>query len=109
MKKKTTMRKSKLPETVVMGVGWYRPEQWKRLRQISADVNKLEKTHAEWLAIAEKTVKDLTRQGVSILKVDVDVEELRIWCGKQGLPIDAEARAKFVSHRIPKMVEHKKS
>lgn len=103
------MRKPKSPEKVVMGVGWYRPEQWKLLRQISADVNELEKTHAEWLAIAEKAVKDLKRQGLSIIKVDVDVEELRNWCGRQGLPIDASARAQFISLETQKMVENQES
>ncbi|HMD87033.1 MAG TPA: hypothetical protein VKO18_20270 [Terriglobia bacterium] len=91
--------KHKEKEKVLTGVGWYRPEQWQRLLEISVDVDQLEKTHAEWLAFAEKTVKDLERLGVSIIKVDVDVEELQIWSRQQGLPIDGKARAQFISNK----------
>lgn len=36
-------------EERVMGIAWYRPEQWPRLREVSADIEGLEETHAEWL------------------------------------------------------------
>jgi hypothetical protein len=94
------MRKPKHKEKVVTGVGWYRPEQWQRLREISVDVDQLEKTHAEWLEFAEKTVKDLERLGVSIIKVDVDVEELQSWSQQQGLPVDGKARAEFITNKV---------
>ena len=97
------MRRPKHKEQLVTGVGWYRPEQWQRLREISVDVDKLEKTHEEWLAIAEKTVKDLERLGLSIIKVDVDVEELRSWSQQQGLPTDAKARVQFITIKVQQM------
>ena len=94
------MRKPKHKEKVVTGVGWYRAEQWQRLLEISVDVDQLEKTHGEWLAFAEKTVKDLERLGVSVIKVDVDVEELRSWSQQKGLPVDAKARARFITDKV---------
>jgi hypothetical protein len=99
------MRRSQHKEKSVMGVGWYRPEQWQRLREISVDADKLEKTHAEWLGIAEKTVKDLERLGLSIIKVDVDVEELQSWSHQQGLPVDGNARAQFITIKTQQMTK----
>ena len=82
------------------GIGWYRPEQWQRLREVSVDADKLEETHAEWLEIARKTFSDLQRQGVSLVKVDMDVEELLTWCHEQRLPVDGKARARFTAHKL---------
>jgi hypothetical protein len=89
----------------VTGIGWYRPEQWQRLLEISVDADRLENTHAEWLAIAEKTVKDLEGLGVSIVKVDVDVEELRSWSQQKGVSVDGNARAEFIADKVNRIVK----
>ncbi|MFZ0959357.1 MAG: hypothetical protein WAO35_00515 [Terriglobia bacterium] len=99
------MRKPKHKEKVVTGVGWYRPEQWQRLREISVDADQLENTQAEWLPVAEKAVKDLERLGISVIKVDVDVEELLSWSRQQGLPLDGKARAQFIEGKVRQMVK----
>jgi len=68
---------------IVAGIAWFRADQWQLLRSLSTDADELEKTYEEWVAIAEKTVQDLTRQGVPARKVDVDVNELQVWCSAQ--------------------------
>ncbi|MGO8815254.1 MAG: hypothetical protein ACLQVG_11435 [Terriglobia bacterium] len=75
------------------------------MREISVDVDRLENTHAEWLAIAEKAVKDLEPLGLSIIKVDVDVEELETWSRQQGLPVDGKARAQFIRDKVNSIIE----
>jgi hypothetical protein len=84
----------------VTGVAWYRPEQWQRLREVSVDVEKLEATHAEWLAVATKAISDLERRGISVIKVDVDVEELLSWCRHCSLPLDGKSRSTFAAHKL---------
>ena len=37
----------------VVGIGWYLPEQWDKLREISADRGDLEETFSEWEINAE--------------------------------------------------------
>jgi hypothetical protein len=55
--------KSKVDQpTSIVGVAWYRPEQWEVLRNASIDRDKLEDTHAEWLAEAERVVKELRKK-----------------------------------------------
>ena len=79
------------------GFAWYRPEQWSRLREVSADRAELEETFAEWESLAEQTLRSLQTQGMHIEKVMVDVEELLVWCKDRGLPVDASARSHYVT------------
>ena len=94
---------------LVTGIAWYRPEQWQRLREVSADGQELEQTHAEWLAVATKTLTDLEREGFSVRKVDVDLEELLTWCGQKGMPVDGRARASFAQHKLHHLKETEQS
>jgi hypothetical protein len=86
---------SKKTETNV-GVAWYRPDQWDRLRDLAADVEVLEATHAEWLTFATRALEDLRERGVPVQKVHVDVEEIWAWCQRQERPMDGEAKADYV-------------
>ena len=52
---------SRKPE-IVAGIAWFRADQWQLLRSLSADVDELEETYEEWVAIAEKAIEDLARQ-----------------------------------------------
>ena len=91
---------SRKPE-IVAGIAWFRADQWQLLRSLSTDADELEKTYEEWVAIAEKTVQDLTRQGVLVRKVDVDVNELQVWCSAQKRPLDSSARAQYAAAHLP--------
>jgi len=85
---------------IVAGIAWFRADQWQLLRSLSIDADELEETY-EWVAIAEKTVQDLTRQGVLARKVDVDVNELQVWCSAQKRPLDSSARAQYAAAHLP--------
>jgi len=84
----------------VVGVAWYRPEQWARLREISEDVENLEDTHEEWRQKAEQVIRDSIPADVTWEKVDIDVEEVLAWCNVLGLPMNAQSRARYVSERL---------
>ena len=77
---------SSSPE-VVLGIAWFRPDQWDLLRSVSADPDVLEPTHGEWEKLARRTIQDLARQGILARKVDVDVERLQAWCKAQQRPL----------------------
>ncbi len=97
-KKKIKKRKRKADDAAStrIGVAWYRREQWDRLLEISSDRDELEDTYDEWVAMAEKRVKELGQHGYMHRKVDVDVEELVSWCNTQNRPVDGTARTEFV-------------
>ncbi|GDY21336.1 hypothetical protein LBMAG56_26820 [Verrucomicrobiota bacterium] len=86
---------------MIVGVAWFREDQWQWLRALAADPEVLEPTHAEWLAIAEKTMRDLAKHGVVAQKVTVDVYALHAWCVEQRRPLNSSARAEYVSAHPP--------
>ena len=104
MSKKDKRKKHKHDDhdsgTTVLGVAWYRREQWNRLLEISSDRDQLEDTYEEWKSIAEKHFDELALPGLPIRKVDIDVEELLSWCGSQDRPVDGEARAQFTAMKL---------
>src|SRR5438477_8443691 len=87
-------------KTVVAGIAWFRPDQWQLLRSLASDADILEQTHAEWESLAEKTMRDLAREGLLARKVDVDVNDLQAWCIAQKRPLDAAARAQYAAARL---------
>ena len=80
------------------------PDQWPELLDLFAcnvDADKLEETHAESVAVAEKTIKDLARKGITARKVAVDVHDLKEWCALQERPLDGSARAEYALANLP--------
>ncbi len=84
----------------VMGVGWYRKDQWDRLLEISADADDLEDAYEKWLEQAEVKFEQLRQEGVNVVKTPVDVNELLEWCQSHGRPVDGKARAAFVLEKV---------
>ena len=88
------------PREVVLGIAWFRPDQWELLRSLSVDADVLEPTHAEWEKLARRTAQDLARQGILARRVDVDVERLQAWCEAKQRPLAASARAAYATERL---------
>jgi len=84
----------------MMALAWYRPEQWERLRAISADRDRLEESYEQWREVTEQTIEQLQREGVVVERIDVDVEELVAWCQANGLTLDGAARANFAAEKL---------
>ncbi|MGD8985944.1 MAG: hypothetical protein PVI53_18100 [Desulfobacteraceae bacterium] len=94
-KRKKQKRKKNDSVNAIMGVAWYRRQQWGRLLEISSDRDELENTYDEWKAMAEENLSILARQGYVLRKIDIDVEELLRWCKLQNRPVDGNARTEF--------------
>jgi hypothetical protein len=82
-----TIKKHRDNKTLLMGVSWYRPEQWERLREISEDKETFALSYEDSLVESEQKIQDLEAQGIRPIKVEVDVEALWTWCTTQGLPV----------------------
>ena len=95
-------RKQKTMDTdaTVMGVAWYRRDQWDRLLEISSDRAELEDTYDEWKAVAEENMGNLAQHGYKLCKVEIDVEELFIWCNSQNRAVDGDARTEFTLMKL---------
>lgn len=79
---------------------WYRAEQWERLREVAADQETLGETYEEWVANAERAVREMRRAGIHAEKVEVDVEELLAWCKARNRDVDGEARAQYAAEML---------
>jgi hypothetical protein len=86
---------------IIAGIAWFRSDQWQLLRSLAADADNLEETHAEWLVLAEKLIRDLKKRGIVGRKVVVDVNELNAWCISNNRPLDGSARAEYVVKDTP--------
>jgi hypothetical protein len=99
-----TIKQHRDSKTLIMGVSWYCPEQWERLREISEDKATFDPSYEESLVTWEKKIQDLEAQGIRPIKVEVDVEALLTWCTVQGLPVTPETRTKFMMNTLRDLV-----
>ena len=99
-----TIKKHRDNKTLLMGVSWYRPEQWERLREISEDKATFALSYEASLVESEQKIRDLEAQGIRPIKVEVDVEALLTWCTAHGLVVTSETRTKFMMNTLRDLV-----
>ncbi len=86
-----------MKKKMVLGIGFYRSDQWPLLLKTAADSHILEKTYDEWLEVLDSSIGKIRANGLEPQLVEVDVEELLAFCKKEGLPNNASTRARFIS------------
>ena len=80
---------------MTIGVTWYRPEDYDRLRAMFPDGDKLCDTYEDWTKEAQKVTTMLKSKGFPIKKVLLDFEIFPQWCKEHGLEMNAEARTQY--------------
>lgn len=88
------------PAPPVVGVAWYRADQWQRLRSLAADAHVLHDTYAEWEAAAVERLAELRALGMLVQPVPVDIDELAQWCRERHQAMDGKARSQFVAEKV---------
>lgn len=86
--------------TTALGVAWYEPDQWLRVKELSTDPDRFEETFAEWEAMATKTLKQLVASGIEAEKVLIDADEFLAWCRSNEAQPDSGSRARFVAEKV---------
>ena len=79
----------------VVGIAWYRREDYDRLMSMFSDAGDLPATFDKWRAKADKAHRVLTRQGLIVAKALVDPETFPDWCRARGMEMDKHARMKY--------------
>ena len=95
-----SMDKDKELESV--GVAWYLADQWELLRERADDPEVLVERYEDWVEQADRMVALFKSQGMRVVKVEVDVEEVVAWCKAGGRPFDSKARAEYASETLRK-------
>jgi len=85
---------------LVVAVAWYRPEQWSRLVEICLDAPALDGSYEGWVRNATQSFDRYTAAGMTLERVDVDVEQLLAWCEAHGRAVDGEARSAYAAHLL---------
>jgi hypothetical protein len=85
---------------LIVGIAWYRPEEYGLLRALAVDSGSMENTYEEWLAGVTKMMDDLRQRGMVARRVDVGVKELAAWCQERGKPLDAAARSTYAAEHL---------
>jgi hypothetical protein len=90
-------------DEMVVAIVWYRPDQWQRVRDIAADADELEASYAEWLHQAEEKFKEIKSTGLRVEKVDVDSEQLILWCNERALENNGQSRSQYAAERLSEL------
>ena len=82
----------------IVGVAWYYPEQWDKIRSHSKDRSEMAKDYADWERGAQDGIKKFERDGYTIRKVYIDVDMLVAWCKRQRVPVNGRSRSDYANH-----------
>ena len=78
------------------GIGWYRPDTYARCLAIFEDASDLPDTFADWLRIAEQTERHLRREGMDVVRVEIDPNTFPAWCADNGITrVNRHARMQY--------------
>lgn len=80
----------------IVGMAWYKPENFKRVRAMYDDGYMLQTTYPDWLATAELGYLHNQSRGVKVVRVDIDPEEFPRWCADQKLRMNAVGRLVYI-------------
>lgn len=83
---------------MAVGITWYTPETYARCLEIFEDAADQHDTFDAWLGTATKTEKDVRRQGLRVVRAEIDPDTFPAWCAANGFgKIDHEARTHFAN------------
>lgn len=81
----------------VVGMAWYRREDYGRIRAMMVDRDRLAATYEGWLLSAEQVAREVERSGVTVERVLIVPDAFGAWCAAEGLACDGAARARFAN------------
>ena len=84
----------------VIAMAWYKPSQWERLEEIAPDIKQTWQSYEEWHMTATRHLSKLKMSGRPAEKVEIDVEDLLIWCQERDRPVDGAARAEYAAEKL---------
>ena len=99
---KRIVNDKKQPRRVV-AFPWYRAAEWPRLRELAPDREKMQESYEQWAALAGQALREMRRQGLRVLKVDISLAKMEAWCKAQDRELDSKARAEYAGTQIPNL------
>lgn len=88
-----------------VGLPWYRPEDYARLRDLLADGSRMPAAYVTWQMSAEQIEREIVRSGVAVARVLIEPEAFAAWCVRHGSALDGAARSRFAAEAIERTRE----
>jgi len=76
-------------------MSWWRPDTYARIVEISVDKQNFPDTFKEWRKLAQKQFDTLRAEGLPVVKIVIDPDELLAWATSLGRNVDAKTRIEF--------------
>ena len=84
----------------VIGIAWYRREDFDWWQATAEDRDVFDDTYEEWLERARRTCREMLGRGTAIERVDLDPKEFTEWCRSQDIKMNGEARSRFAAEYV---------
>ncbi len=88
-----------------VGIPWYRPDSYARVRALMRDGANLPETFEKWLYRAHKAEEQIHRAGNATIRVDLDLEEFPRFCRERGLDLDTNGRTRYAAFVAARMIQ----
>ena len=85
---------------IVVGIAWYRPEQWSALKEFCEDRERMDSTYEIWRRGTQKAIRGLRKEGQEIERIDFDLEEFKVWCSVHRKRPVAASRSEFANLKL---------
>ena len=92
------------PTPSLVGLVWYRREEWPRVLAEFDDAKNMHDTWDEWRQSAENSVEQLARGGAIAYPVELSVDEITTFCRKRGIKNNGQARSELANIRMMESV-----
>ena len=86
----------------MVGVTWYKREDYDALKRLYKDGDAISDTFDEWQREADRVMEELKGKGLVFEKVYLDPDTFPAWCADKGLEMDATARSQYATEAVRK-------
>lgn len=91
----------------IVGYAWYSKEQYQKFINDSDDrIDEIVPTYDLWKAKADKNIDRYQKRGCIVIKVVVEMKELKAWLRKNQLFNIGENRQRYVNYRMRQFLEN---
>jgi hypothetical protein len=84
----------------LIGIGFYRKDQWPLLLETADDADMMIEIYDEWLTGIERLIENMKTEGIEPVKVEIDVYELLAYCRQFNFKNDGGTRSQFVAELL---------
>jgi predicted metal-dependent phosphotriesterase family hydrolase len=85
---------------IIVGIGYYKREEWERFLASAEDREELEDTYDEWVVDFHKTISNAKKAGVRLKKVTINLDDLMDYCIKKKRKNNSETRSHFIADLV---------